>query len=53
MLRDGTPLPVRHDTVLAPDDEVLILVDDQQDADDVVSLFEDRAPDNTVPAGTE
>ncbi len=34
---------IRHGTVLAPVEQVLILVDDGQDAREVVSLFEDRA----------
>jgi len=50
VLRNGTPLPVRHDTVLAPDDQVLILVDDEQDAREVVSLFEDRTSHGPAPA---
>lgn len=39
VLRDGTLLPVRGDTVLQPDDDVLLLVDEEQDPAVVCALF--------------
>jgi cell volume regulation protein A len=39
VLRDGALLPVRGDTALAPGDDVLVLLDDDQDPATVLALF--------------
>ena len=39
VLREGSLLPVRGDTVLAPEDDVLVLIDQEQDPDPVCAIF--------------
>jgi cell volume regulation protein A len=39
VLRGGSLLPVRGETVLLPGDDVLVLIDDEQDPDEVCALF--------------